>query len=289
MRPLGPKRALPLSQREGPRPVAAVWLVLALAAAALGVRFGPPAAGAAARLARGELLQLQVIEVQGARRVPAAAIADAAGLRPGAPLVDLDVDLVERRVADLPAIASARALRRPPDRLVVGVVERAPAGVVETAGSGAPHLVCSQGMPFAPAVAEEAAGLPRLRIAAPVLPGEPQPALGSAAALAAELSAAGLAPEEVALAGPGDPEGAVVRLRGLPARVVLGEPPYAGAIARLVQLLSRRPDLAAASMGIDLRWRHRAVLRDKAGLGEEVDVDAEPRGGAEPDAKRRAG
>jgi hypothetical protein len=230
-----------------------------------------------------------VVDVLGARRVPAAAIAQATGLGPGAPLLDVDVGVVERRVADLPAIASARATLLPPDRLVVGVVERVPAAVVETGPDAALQLVCDQGMPFAPAGPEDAARLPRLRIAAPVLAGEPQQALGHATALARELAAAGLVPEEVALRGPGDPEGAVVRLRGLTPPVVLGEPPYAGAIERLVQLLSARRELAAASRGIDLRWRHRAVLRDERGLGEEVDIEVQPRGDAAAEAKRRAG
>jgi cell division septal protein FtsQ len=287
MRPIGPKRELPL-RREGPRPAVVVWLALAAAAALVGAKAGPPVVRSVAGLARGETFQLRTIGVTGARRVPAREIAAAAGLAAGAPLLDVDVALVERRIADLPAIASARAMRLPPGTLVVGVEERRAEGVVETGPTAALQVVCREGVPFAPASERESAVLPRLRIAAPVIAGEPQDALREAVALARELADAGLRPEEVAIAGPGDPDGAVVRLRGLPAPMVLGRAPREAAIARLAGLVARRPDLATGVSAIDLRFEDRAVLRSgpsPAGDGAE----ASPRGGAAGSTERAGG
>jgi cell division protein FtsQ len=287
MKPLGPKRELPM-RREGPRPAIVVWLAFAAAAALLGAKAGPPAVRGVAGIARGEAFQLRTIGVTGAHRTPAREIAAAAGLAPGAPLLDLDVALVERRVADLPAIASVRALRVPPDTLVLGVVERQPTGVVETGPTGALRVVCREGLPFAPASEREAQELPRLRIAAPVVAGEPQDALREAAALAVSLADAGLRAEEVAITGPGDPDGALVRLRGLPARMVLGRSTRDAAIGRLAKLVASHPDLAAGASVVDLRFPDRAVLRSEPSP-EGDGGKASPRGGAAEPEKRSAG
>jgi cell division protein FtsQ len=238
-----------------------------------GAAVGPQAGREVLDLVRGRPFQLRTVSVVGARRLAPETVARAAAVPGGFPLLDLDVEAVAARVAALPAVASARALRLPPDRLVVGVVERVARGV--TAASP-PQLVCAEGVAFAPASESEAAGLPRLGSATPHAAGEPDAGLAEAARVAADAAALGFAVARVDV----DDAGARLRLAGLGAEVQLGPAPHDAALARLVQLVARRPDLAAAATHIDVRFADRAVLRSDAPGGAPQEAAA--RGSAAP-------
>jgi cell division protein FtsQ len=261
----------------------AAGLVSALALLA-GVSVGPRAGAELLRIARGQPFQVRTVSVVGARRLAADRVARAAAVPGGLPLLDVDVEAVAARVAALPEVAAARALRLPPDRLVVGVTERVARGVAAAGPGGSPHLVCDEGVAFAPAAGREALGLPRLGSAGGARLGEADPGLARAAHVAAQAAAAGFAVARVEV----DAHEASLHLAGLPARVRLGPAPHAAALARLVQLVARRPDLVGAATLIDVRFADRAVLRsDDAPEGAQQEATA--RGFASPSGEPAVG
>ena len=266
------------ARRSGPVNIG--FLFAAVVAVGGGALAGPHAAAELRRLARGESMRLEAIAVLGARRLSAAEVARATRLAPGTPLVAVDVAAVEERLEGLPAVASARALRLPPGRLVVGVVERQARGVAPAGPSGALHLVCAEGVPFAPASPREQAALPRLVVPGSPAPGRADGGLAEAVAVAGAAAQAGFAPAEIAVPARDDPQGPALRLRGVAGRVLLGWDGREAALARLARLTARRPDLLAEATDIDVRFADRAVLR---GGG-----DAAPEG-AQPAAATREG
>jgi len=264
------------------------FVFAAVVAVGGGALVGPRAAAQLARLARGESLRLEAISVAGARRLSARAVARATGLAPGTPLAEVDVAAVVERLEALPAVASARALRLPPGRLVVGVVERRARGVATAGPAGTPHLVCAEGVPFAPASAREQQALPRLVVAGSPALGAVDPDLAEAAAVAEAAARAGFAAAEIAVPPRDDPQGPALRLRGVGGRALLGWHGRDAALARLVRLAARRPDLLAEAADIDVRFADRAVLRGAGGgqpseaAPEGVQPAAATRGSAAP-------
>lgn len=272
-----PRRTL-RSPRNGSRPrrepapargflvVSAIVIALALG---VGVAVGPQVASELQRLARSRAFRVRSVAVVGAQRVSPTTIVDVAGISGGSALLDVDVEAVAARVSALPEVASARALRLPPGRVVVGVTERVAHGVAAAGPGGSPHLVCNEGVAFAPALGREALRLPRL--AAPGRPqiGEADAGLAQAAQVAAAAAALGFAVAGVEMDG-ADTD---LQLNGLSARVRLGPAPHAQALARLVQLVARRPDLVGSATLIDVRFADRVVLRsDEAPKGAQQEA-----------------
>lgn len=78
------------------------------------------------------ILGVHTITVAGEHRLSESDILTAAGIRPGTPLVRLDTAAVQRRVAALPDIASARVTTSFPTTVHITVVERRPVGIVRS-------------------------------------------------------------------------------------------------------------------------------------------------------------
>lgn len=81
------------------------------------------------------VLGVREIEVIGNPRVPAEWLRTAAGVRPGTPLANVDLDEVERRVRAVREVESARVERVWPGTLRISVVERVPVAVVPMAAA----------------------------------------------------------------------------------------------------------------------------------------------------------
>ena len=78
----------------------------------------------------GPLLVVRSLQVDGLRILPAEQVREAAGIRSGTPLLRVDVDGAEARVAALPQVASVEVTRGWPDSVVITLVERVPVAVV---------------------------------------------------------------------------------------------------------------------------------------------------------------
>jgi cell division protein FtsQ len=78
------------------------------------------------------LFALRTIEVQGASRIDAAQVSDALSGELGRPLPLVDAGEVRSALAEFPLIESYTTESRPPDTLVVRLVERTPVAVVTT-------------------------------------------------------------------------------------------------------------------------------------------------------------
>lgn len=218
-------------------------------AAALGLWFGNVA------LRPGPLA---VVAVRGAETLSPAEIARASGLSAGMELAELDRAGVEEQLASHAWIATARTLALPGGRLVVSVVERRAAAVLD---GPEPWAVDVEGVPFAPASEAGHPDLPRLAAAIAPTHGEPNAELAEAVALTRALESHGLpAPREVSVAAPDDPEGFGLRLEALAPRIVLGRERIDERLAALRRLLDANlPEVEQASR-IDLRFEDQAVL-----------------------------
>lgn len=105
-----------------------------------------------------------------------AQVREAAGIRPGVPLLSVDLADVQRRVAAIPEVASVQASRRWPSTVRLAVTERTP--VAEAALPNGVLWVDATGKPFREAPLD-APPLPRLA-AATVAPGDPATEAGLA-------------------------------------------------------------------------------------------------------------
>jgi cell division protein FtsQ len=81
------------------------------------------------------VLAVSAVRVDGAGTLTAAEVVDVAGIDEGTPLLRVDVDAAEARVARLPQVADVEVTRGWPRSVVVTVVERVPVAVVEEAGT----------------------------------------------------------------------------------------------------------------------------------------------------------
>lgn len=109
------------------------------------------------------LLAVRTITVEGASRVDGAAVSAALDDQLGRPLTLVDFDEVKRSLETFPLIQSYVTEARPPDTLVVRIVERRP--VVTVAADGAFNLVDAAGVVVETTPAR-AAGYPIIDIAA---------------------------------------------------------------------------------------------------------------------------
>ena len=92
------------------------------------------------------VLAVSAVRVDGAGTLTAAEVVDVAGITEGTPLLRVDVDAAEARVARLPQVADVEVTRGWPRSVVVTVVERVPVAVVEE--SGTRTLVDADGVLF---------------------------------------------------------------------------------------------------------------------------------------------
>jgi cell division protein FtsQ len=132
------------------------------------------------------LLAVRAVRVDGAATLTAEQVRTAAGVAEGTPLLRVDVEAAEARVARLPQVASVQVARGWPGSVVVTVVERRPVAVVEDAGTRS--LVDSAGVLFDTVTGEAPAGVVPLDVA------DPGP---DDAATRAGLDALGALPAEV--------------------------------------------------------------------------------------------
>jgi cell division protein FtsQ len=116
------------------------------------------------------LFAVRGVQVDGVHSLSAAEVRDAAGLRTGTPLLQVDLDGAAARVRRLPQVATAQVSRGWPDRVVVTVAERTPVAVVQRAGQRT--LVDAGGVLFDTITGPAPVGVVPLDVAAPG-PGDP--------------------------------------------------------------------------------------------------------------------
>ena len=193
------------------------------------------------RALRAPGLRLRRVEFMGLARLHAGELVEWAKLAPG-PLAELDPGLVVARLSSHPRIERAEAVRVPPDRLLVEVVERVPVAVGTDGATG----IDAGGERF-PIDPEEAQGLTRihgpLAAALPLL----------AAARAREVALA-----EIRAEAPGELS---FRPVGRPTLVRVGDDPERAITDWLRLHASGLLDRHAAGE-VDLRFEGNAVLRD---------------------------
>ena len=112
---------------------------------------------AIARMVNSPHFTLSEIEVKGGRQAPRDEIIAAAGIAPGDRLLAIDTDDVAERLIGHPWVGEARVSRHLPGTLVIEVIERQAAGVVNLGGL---YLIDRNGRPFKRATSVEAVGLP---------------------------------------------------------------------------------------------------------------------------------
>jgi cell division protein FtsQ len=97
-------------------------------------------------LLAGPILTVRTVQVDGLATLSADLVQKAAGIGRGTPLLRVDVDAAEARVARLPQVASVEVTRDWPASVVITVVERVPVAVVGEPGRRS--LVDAEGVLF---------------------------------------------------------------------------------------------------------------------------------------------
>ncbi len=157
-RPVPAGRPARRRRRDSPADRRRRWVVGTLVALAV-------LAGAGWAAWSGPLLAVRDVRVDGATTLTAGQVRDAAGVAEGTPLLRVDVDAAEARVARLPQVASVQVARGWPGSVVVTVVERRPVAVVEEAGTRS--LVDATGVLFDTVTGEPPAGVVALDVDRP--------------------------------------------------------------------------------------------------------------------------
>jgi cell division protein FtsQ len=111
------------------------------------------------------VLAVSAVRVDGAGTLTATEVVDVAGVAEGTPLLRVDVEAAEARVARLPQVADVEVTRGWPRSVVVTVVERVPVAVVEEAGTRS--LVDRDGVLFDTVTGRPPAGAVALDVADP--------------------------------------------------------------------------------------------------------------------------
>lgn len=192
-RPTGP--VTPLSRRHGRPRRRALQLAGVVGAVAVLLWL----------LLAGPLLAVRAVQVDGLVTLPADQVQEAAGIGSGTPLLRVDVDTAEARVARLPQVASVEVTRDWPDSVVITVVERVPVAVVGEAGQRS--LVDADGVLFDMVTGGTPDGVVPLDVASP---GPEDPA--TMAGIAAIASLPGAVREQVARAAATGPDDIVLTL-----------------------------------------------------------------------------
>jgi cell division protein FtsQ len=257
--------------------------LLFLTALAAGAFLGARDPGELVRASLLSGFELESISTRGLSRLSAAEVARSTGLATGTRLAEVDRSLVEARLRQHPWIEQAHVAPLPPGRLLVEVIERKPLALAPSGKPPELWLVDAEGTPFAPAGESDGESLPTLH-ASDTTPGEPSDLLRQGIRMARSLEARGLPSVREIWFEAGD-EGVVLRLRGVPARVVLGTGPFPPKLQRLARLLTEASDEVAKAARIDLRFGDRVVLRGGPSPdGSEAAVARE--GGARPERGR---
>jgi cell division septal protein FtsQ len=219
---------------------------------------------------RTPLLAIQVVEVQGARRLDEEAVRAAAAIAPGTNLLQVDVAAAEARVAALPGVRRAHVVRHLPHRVTVMVDEREPYALVNADGL---HWVDAEGFLV---TTDPRPGAPTL----PILSGLAPPPAGAAGAPSERLRT-GLALLRVLERGParlagrvseidlGGDDGPVLYLVDGP-EVRVGTEGWADRLGRLDGVLAELDTRGERVSSIDLRFRDLVVLTPRpapAGAG----------------------
>ena len=162
--PRRPTEVSPLPNRRRSRPVStrrrAVRAAVVVVALALGVWL----------VWAGPLLAVSTVRVDGVSTLPADQVREAAGIADGTPLLQVDVEAAEARVAALPQVASVEVTRGWPQSVVITVVERVPVAVVGEPGQRT--LVDAEGVLFDSVSGDPPAGVVPLVVDEPG-PGDP--------------------------------------------------------------------------------------------------------------------
>lgn len=234
------------------------WIVATGTGVAAGV-FGWPQMGN--RVAPGHTA-VATLQLSGNQRVAPEDLAALAGIRPGTPLGEIDLEAVRQRIASHPWVASARVTALPPSLLLVGVEERTPRALTRTADGL--RFVDGSGVAFAPAPA--AGGIPELRGATEPQTSRPDPGLVEGIQILDGLAREGLpAPLHVEVGS--DPAGTLPafawRRGNNLQRVVLGAGQLDTKLARLARLVQADLRQAREASLLDLRFDGRVILRPR--------------------------
>jgi cell division septal protein FtsQ len=191
---------------------------------------------------RGPTFSLHHVDFLGARTLDRAELCRLAGVLGSTPLVDLDPQRAADALAAHPRIARARAMRLPPDRLVISLVERVPVALEAVSGLA----IDGSGERFPP-LSDEVARLP-------LLSGDSRAALPVIAA----ARESGLNLASVDARGRGEVR---VRTLGRAVRLVVGRDAKAS-FADWRQLADSDLVESQGAQEVDLRFRSNPVLRD---------------------------
>jgi len=191
---------------------------------------------------RGPGFALRHVDFVGARALDRSELCRLAGVLAGTPLVDLDPQRVSEALAAHPRIERVRAMRLPPDRLVISLVERVPVALEAESGLA----LDASGERFPP-LSDEVARLP-------LLSGDPRAALPVIAA----AREAGLNLASVDARSRGEVR---VRALGRAVQLVVGRDAVAS-FADWRQLADSDLVESQGAQEVDLRFRSNPVLRD---------------------------
>ncbi|WP_254790433.1 cell division protein FtsQ/DivIB [Blastococcus tunisiensis] len=191
-----PAAVTPLSRRRGRPPPRGRRVLQALAVLVT--------VGALAwLLLAGPVLAVRDVRVDGLVTLPADQVQEAAGIGDGTPLLRVDVDAAEARVARLPQVDHVQVTRNWPDSVVITVAERVPVAVVGEPGRRS--LVDADGVLFDLVTGSPPEGVVPLEVASPG-PEDPATLAGVAAvgslpaALRADVAqAAAASPDDISL------------------------------------------------------------------------------------------
>lgn len=154
-------------------------------------------------LLAGPVLAVRTVQVDGLVTLPADQVQEAAGIGSGTPLLRVDVDAAEARVARLPQVARVEVTRDWPDSVVITVGERVPVAIVGEPGRRS--LVDADGVLFDMVTGAPPDGVVPLDVASPG-PDDPATLAGIAAvgALPADVredvaGAAVTSPDDISL------------------------------------------------------------------------------------------
>jgi hypothetical protein len=224
-----------------------------------------------ARLAP-ERFALETAYVVGANRVAAEELVSASGVAAGTPVLALDPSAVSERLASHPWIDRARVTTFLSRKLLVAVVEREAAAIVEAGSPPAAWLVDASGTPFAFATRIDHEMHPTIVGVDDARPQQPHPLLAQGVQIARSVGRRELPSARRIRIGGGDPRALPeLRLGPRERKVVLGGGDLETKLDRLAWVL--KADLAemGPASTIDLRFGSRVILRDgPAPTGDEV-------------------
>ena len=182
----------------------------------------------------GPLLAVSTVRVDGVATLPAEQVREAAGIADGTPLLQVDVDAAEARVAALPQVASVEVTRGWPRSVVITVVERVPVAIVGEPGRRT--LVDAEGVLFDSVSGDPPDGVVALVVDAPG-PGDPAT---MAALTAIRALPSGLAEQVAGVAAPSPDDLTMALVDGTVVEWGTAEqsPEKAGALDALVEQIA---------------------------------------------------